>query len=546
MLKSLRCTLEDSIALKLFKKHMVFIKHRDENLKLKDGTLLKSRIWLPNGKGPWPVLLMRQPYKREIASTVTYAHPSWWARNGYLVVIQDVRGQGGSEGKFSGFSQEASDTSQTHDWVRSLPESNGLLGTYGFSYQGFTQLIAEEGTPPPDCMIPAMTGLSENEHWSCEGGAYWWHLGVGWGLQLAAQKAQREKNWAGWHEIRENLESKNYLFDGHELLKKNDPEGMALKWLNLSNSKTLNWESYKPLNNWLKKPMLLIGGWWDPHLKGILDIFTKSKNAGGDPKLLIGPATHLQWWEGVQLTQLNFLDSHLKENNKKHFLPKINLWNLSTKNWEHSIEKETPSWGLFSEGLASISHLEGSLIPNPDLKADYEVNIVHDPWRPVPAIGGHLSDTPGEANRFNLDIRPDVAVFTSAPLSKDLRIEGTPILSLETKCDRESFDLFVALSIIPIESEKIVSQISTGVLRITHSDQEKKCHRQIRLQPTLATLKEGNLLRISISGSGWPAIGINPGQSKYSCEGPSPNCLVTTISLLLSNSKLKFESLISS
>ena len=81
---------------------MSFIRYRDENLKLKDGTLLKSRIWLPHGNGPWPVLLMRQPYKREIASTVTYAHPSWWARNGYLVVIQDVRGQGGSEGVFKG------------------------------------------------------------------------------------------------------------------------------------------------------------------------------------------------------------------------------------------------------------------------------------------------------------------------------------------------------------------------------------------------------------------------------------------------------------
>ena len=77
------------------------IKYRDEDLKLRDGTLLKSRIWLPHGNGPWPVLLMRQPYAREIASTITYAHPSWWASNGYLVVIQDVRGQGGSINPFS-------------------------------------------------------------------------------------------------------------------------------------------------------------------------------------------------------------------------------------------------------------------------------------------------------------------------------------------------------------------------------------------------------------------------------------------------------------
>ena len=525
---------------------MSFIRYRDENLKLRDGISLKSRIWLPHGKGPWPVLLMRQPYKREIASTITYAHPSWWASNGYLVVIQDVRGQGGSEGEFSGFSQEASDTSQTHAWVRSLPESNGQLGTYGFSYQGFTQLIAEEGTPPPDCMIPAMTGLAENEHWSCEGGAFWWHLGVGWGLQLAAQKAQREKKSAAWDEIREIIESKKYLFNGHEVLKKHDPEGMALKWLNLAHSKSPSWKSFEPLDSWLKKPLLLIGGWWDPHLKGILDIYAKSKNSGGDPKLLIGPATHLQWWEGVQSTQLNFLNAHLKNNHKKHFYPQITLWNLTTKNWEGSVQQETPIWCLHSEGLASISNQEGSLIPFSESKINSEVNLVHDPWRPVPAIGGHLSDTPGEANRLKIDNRSDVAVFTSAPVSKDHRLEGLPIITLETKCDRESFDLFVALSIIPSGVENIVTQISTGVLRVHHRDQGRERKVRIKLQPTLAILNKGDRLRISISGSAWPAIGINTGQSHNLCEGPSAHCLVTTISLLLSNSKLEFESLISS
>ena len=522
------------------------IRYRDEDLKLRDEILLKSRIWLPNGQGPWPALLMRQPYKREIASTITYAHPSWWANNGYLVVIQDVRGQGESQGKFSGFNQEASDTSQTHDWVRSLPECNGLLGTYGFSYQGFTQLIADQGTPPPDCMIPAMTGLSEAEHWSCEGGAYWWHLGIGWGLQLAAQKAQREKNWSAWQEIRESLESKNYLFSGHELLKKYDPEGMANKWLKLSHSKQNHWESHQPLNSWLKKPLLLIGGWWDPHLKGILDIFLKSQNAGGDPKLIIGPATHLEWWEGLQQTQLQFFDSHLKKTFNNDFLPPKNLWNLTTNKWEvSSSSNDYPIWNLYSEGLACASALEGELIPNSEENREGEVTLVHDPWRPVPSLGGHLSETPGKKDRRKLDLRSDVAVFTSSPLTKKLIIEGIPSLFLETKSDRESFDLFVALSIMPSEVNN-VTQLSTGALRITQCKTNTINSREVRLQPILATFKKGDRLRISISGSAWPAIGINPGISKHISEGPSPHCLITTITLLLKNSKLELKSLISS
>ena len=167
------------------------VAERDERLQLRDGTRLISRIWTPDRQGPWPALLMRQPYGRSIASTVTLAHPSWWASHGYLVVVQDVRGQGDSEGDFQGFGQEAQDTAETLEWVRSLPDCNGRLGCYGFSYQGVTQLLAPAGTPPPDCMAPAMAGLDERLHWSCEGGAHWWHLGLGWGLQLAALQAQR-------------------------------------------------------------------------------------------------------------------------------------------------------------------------------------------------------------------------------------------------------------------------------------------------------------------------------------------------------------------
>ena len=101
----------------------------DKSLELRDRVRLISRIWLPNNNnGPWPALLMRQPYGREIASTITYSHPEWWVSKGYMVIIQDVRGTGSSEGIFNGVSQEASDTSETHEWVRSLKECNGKLG----------------------------------------------------------------------------------------------------------------------------------------------------------------------------------------------------------------------------------------------------------------------------------------------------------------------------------------------------------------------------------------------------------------------------------
>ena len=199
----------------------------DKSLVLRDGVRLISRIWLPNSNGPWPALLMRQPYGREIASTITYSHPEWWASKGYMVIIQDVRGMGSSEGVFNGFSQEASDTSETHEWVRSLKECNGKLGLYGFSYQGFTQLTGELNSKPPDCLSPAMTGMNIKDHWCSDGGAYWWHNNIAWGLQIAALKMKRENNLLAWEKIRLTLENKSYLRDGIDILKNYDPNAIA-------------------------------------------------------------------------------------------------------------------------------------------------------------------------------------------------------------------------------------------------------------------------------------------------------------------------------
>ena len=57
----------------------------------RDRVRLDADIYRPDAEGDFPVLLMRQPYGRAIASTVVYAHPSWYAAHGYIVVIQDVR-----------------------------------------------------------------------------------------------------------------------------------------------------------------------------------------------------------------------------------------------------------------------------------------------------------------------------------------------------------------------------------------------------------------------------------------------------------------------
>ena len=132
-------------------------------------TTLVSDHYYPAGEGPWPTLLMRQPYGRDIASTVVYAHPVWFAWHGYHVAIQDVRGRGGSEGEFYPFRHEASDGAETIAWVRRHAASNGRVGMYGFSYQGATQLLAAAEQPEGlECIAPHMTAADLYNKPACQ------------------------------------------------------------------------------------------------------------------------------------------------------------------------------------------------------------------------------------------------------------------------------------------------------------------------------------------------------------------------------------------
>jgi putative CocE/NonD family hydrolase len=515
-------------------------------MRCRDGTGLVARIWQPQGEGPWPVLLMRQPYGRAIASTVTYAHPSWYASQGFLVVVQDVRGQGDSEGSFGGFRQEASDSADAVRWARGLPGSNGRLGCYGFSYQSLSQLLNDGSLEDPDalpeCTAPAMAGPDERLHWACEGGAHWWGLGLGWGLQLAALQCQRRGDAEGWQRIRRSLESGAFLSEGPALVRELDPGGMAAGWLTADPAQASEWLEH-PINpELLRRPMLLIGGWYDPHLRGVLELWQRGRMAGGAPQLRIGAWTHLNWRGGVDALQLAFFRRHLHQDRPGAPNPEetsaIQLQCQSSQQWlqPRSSELRRPAgpWGLRSQGLAAVDALEGQLLP--EAPGAGGVTLVHDPWRAVPGRGGHLGLDAGPCQRADLDRRCDVACFTSGPLTQPLQLLGRPVLQLSAQADQDGFDLCAALS--RLSADGAVEQLSTGVLR----QRGECCHqsRQLRLelQPLLARLQPGERLRLSLAGAAWPQIAVNPGDGSIPTGPASATHRVISISLQLDQAQL--------
>ncbi|HTD46925.1 MAG TPA: CocE/NonD family hydrolase, partial [bacterium] len=106
---------------------------------MRDGVSLNADLYVPEGPGPFPVLLMRSPYNKTQGQDSVYAHPSWYARRGYMVVVQDVRGRWTSGGDWYPFAHEAEDGYDTVEWAARLPKANGRVGMYGLSYVGATQ-----------------------------------------------------------------------------------------------------------------------------------------------------------------------------------------------------------------------------------------------------------------------------------------------------------------------------------------------------------------------------------------------------------------------
>jgi uncharacterized protein len=147
---------------------------RDVECAMRDGVVLRADVYRPLGGGVHPVLLIRLPYDKTAAdSNFGYSHPTWYARQGYVVVVQDTRGRYTSDGVFTPFEHEAEDGYDTIEWAAALPGSNGRVGMYGFSYPGLIQLMAAAEQPPSLVTIcPAFTGAQAYEGWTWNQGAF--------------------------------------------------------------------------------------------------------------------------------------------------------------------------------------------------------------------------------------------------------------------------------------------------------------------------------------------------------------------------------------
>jgi uncharacterized protein len=504
---------------------------------MRDGIKLVSDHYYPSETGSCPTLLMRQPYGRAIASTVVYAHPVWFARAGYHVVIQDVRGRGDSQGDFYPFRNEGADGFDTLSWLVNHPACNGKIGMYGFSYQGMTQWLAAAEQPPGLAAIaPWMTAHDLYEGWFYHHGTLRLADTVGWGIQMLREDARRRQLTsvsaeleAAWLQPRQQA-----YFTPYGELPVLAHEGLPSylrDWIE-HRSRDDYWNQLDIADRLesVRLPALHLSGWYDPYLRGSITGF-RSLSAAGVPHqyLLAGPWVHIPFGDRVgdmslgepaqfdtnQLL-LRWFNHWLKGTNDFSEEPVVRHFVLGANSWA-----ESKTWGgdqirayfLRSSGSANSRKGDGKLtVTHPDTIEPRDW-FVQDPETPVIAPGGPTA-SPGSFDQAGTEQGNNVLVYTSDPLAEDCSVFGSPILTLFATSSAETTD-FVG-KLVRVRPDQKCEFICIGVARSDWllAESYRADHIQewkFELEPTSCRFNKGDRIRLEIASSAFPLYDRNPG-----------------------------------
>ena len=112
---------------------------------LRDGVRLNATVFKPRGQaGPLPVIFTLTPYN----SDTYYPRARYFAQNGYVYALVDVRGRGNSEGVFLPFENEGRDGHDVVEWLARQPWCDGKVAMWGGSYAGYDQWATLQSFPP--------------------------------------------------------------------------------------------------------------------------------------------------------------------------------------------------------------------------------------------------------------------------------------------------------------------------------------------------------------------------------------------------------------
>ena len=492
---------------------------RDVMLPMRDGVKLYTVILIPRNAHHAGIVLTRTPYD---AKALTHHTPSGHlgpmlegydnatdviVEDGYIRVVQDVRGKYGSEGDYVMNRpvhgplnptpvDDASDTYDTIDWlVKNIPESNGKVGTIGISYDGFEPLMSLVHPHPALKVAVPMNPMVDG--WM---GDDWFHNGAFREQNMSyiyEQTASRDNSIKWWTSYHDEYDLFMQAGSAGELGRQYGMQQLGFWNKLLAHPAYDSFWSDQAVDKLLaaeplKVPVMLVHSLWDQEdIYGALAVYRaiKPKDSTGQMvKLVMGPWHHGQEIEeGSSLGAIHFgsdtalyfrehilrpfLAQYLKDGAPKADLAPVTAYQTGSNQWQR-----LPRWPMACEkGCATQSR---PLYLEPGEKLGFTApaggtaydEYVSDPAHPVPfrarpiqPIGYDngltwpqwLVDDQREASG-----RTDVVSFSSDVLTAPLTISGAAVAHLVASTSGTDSDWVVKL--IDVYPDQVAAQPEMG------------------------------------------------------------------------------------
>ena len=519
---------------------------RHVRIPMRDGVHLSADLFLPEGEGPWPVVIEYLPYRKDDRSHPRQALQVAMAKRGIAGCRLDIRGTGSSEGILN---DEYTETEQLDGvdaiaWLAAQEWCNGNVGMWGISYGGFDALqVAMHRPPALKAIVPVMfTDDRYGEECHYDGGSvralYTWSDYPLMMVALNALPPHPDASDAPWLETwRARLERQ---------------EPWVLPWLEhqVDGDYWANGSLNRDYHS-VQCATFLVGGWRDGYPTAPMRTYA---HLSCPKKLWVGPWTHMLPHEAFPGPKADYLEEAARffdhwlngaENGAMDDDP-VRLY-VQEHGEPAAIPERQPGRWRADPALPAADarswrlERDGRLVPANAVNAANAVNTANA-VNAANAEGAddatHATDAPAEAHA-DVPYDPTVGttggiwcwatpveqgeddarslLFDAEPLDVPLEIVGAGEVALEVAFDRPVAGLAVRLE--DVAPDGTVVKVTRGYRNATRRDSmfeptpvptDAPVRLTVPLDATAWRFRPGHRLRLAVASGEWPAIWPTP------------------------------------
>ncbi|HSF23212.1 MAG TPA: CocE/NonD family hydrolase [Blastocatellia bacterium] len=533
----------------------------------RDGVRLYTQLYVPaRAAERLPILLLRTPYGTgRLDATGLAASLPELAADGYIIVLQDIRGRFKSEGEFVMLRQprdsedkkaidESTDTYDTIEWLlKNVPNHNGRVGMAGTSYGAWLTVMGM--LDPHPALRAAVPQASPADMWIGDDFHHNGAFRLSYGFEYAYMM-ESSKEISDVSSVIDRFDSYEWYLALGPLSNVNAKyfHGRLPTWNDFVNHPDYDafWkrQGFAPWLNRVTVPTLNVAGWWDQEdFYGPLKIYELLERHDSTNKnfLVVGPWNHGGWsrGEGQKLGRIDFgsataayyrkdvlarfLAYHLKGKGNPDF-PEALTFRTGANEW---VRHDTwpPKRNIVARRLYLHAGRKLSFEPPRTITQVTFDSYVSDPANPVPYRPRPIDVRSGwttwlvEDQRF-VDHRPDVLSWASEPLKDDVVVSGKIVANLFAATTGTDSDWIVKLIDVYPENYQpdpkmggyqlmIAGDVARGRYRKSFEKPEavvpdSVTHYQIGFPANDHVFLKGHRIMVQVQSTWFPVIDRNP------------------------------------